>query len=133
MEEQQEKFEGYAIVEIMGHQKVAGFVTTVAFGSTVMFKVVQDECPAEERILNKDEWLGGRYIYQGSKVRASRKRAETYVGASSVYRMTPCSQVDAFRLQPVDFEVLEMAERKELPEPTGNMFSFEEDEDQNDD
>ena len=32
MPEEQAKFEGWAIVEVMGHQKYAGFVTTEAYG-----------------------------------------------------------------------------------------------------
>lgn len=34
-----EKFESWALVEIMGHIKVAGMATTMNFGNTVMLKV----------------------------------------------------------------------------------------------
>ena len=110
-----EKFEGYAIVEIMGHQRVAGYVTTVAFGSVVMFKVVQVEVPPEERILEKDEYLHGHLLGAGSKVRIGRQRAETLVGAGSVYRMTRCTEAEASSQQPLDVEVVERKERNLLP------------------
>ncbi len=42
-EQQLAMFEGYAIVEIMGHQKVSGYVTTQYFGGTAVFRVVQQE------------------------------------------------------------------------------------------
>ena len=115
--ENQSKFEGYAIVEIMGHQTVAGYVTTEAFGSVVMFRVVQSEVPAEEKTLDRDEYMHGYSLPAGSRVRASRHRAETYVGAASVYRMTPCTEAEASARQPVEFEVLYKAERKALATP----------------
>ena len=39
MEQTTEKFEAHAIVEIMGHTKLAGMCKTVPFGSTVMLRV----------------------------------------------------------------------------------------------
>jgi hypothetical protein len=48
IDQQQAKFEGYALVEIMGHQRVAGFVTTEYFGNVAVFHVVMPEVAAEE-------------------------------------------------------------------------------------
>lgn len=39
MENTTDKFESWAIVEIMGHVKLAGMATTQVFGSTVMLRV----------------------------------------------------------------------------------------------
>lgn len=36
---EQEKFESFAIVEIMGHIKVAGMARTIPFGNTTMLRV----------------------------------------------------------------------------------------------
>ena len=107
-------FEGWAIVEIMGHQKVSGYVTTQYFGGTAVFRVVQQEQPPQESVLDRDQWLDGALLYAGSKVRISRERAETFVAASSLYRMTPCTEEQANKSQPVKIEVLERAERKAL-------------------
>lgn len=116
MSEQQElaKFEGYAIVQQMGHKTVAGYVTTEYFGGVAMLHVVQQEQPPEEITIPEDQWINGRMIYAGSKVQISRPRAEQYVAASSLYAFTPCSAEEATRSQPKTVEVIEMAERKAL-------------------
>lgn len=118
MSEQQElaKYEGYAIVQQMGHKTVAGYVTTEYFGSVAMLRVVQQEQPPEDITLEMDTWVNGRIVYAGSKVRISRERAEQYVAASSLYAFTPCSAEEATRNQPKTVEVVEMAERKTLTE-----------------
>ena len=116
-EQQQElaKFEGFAIVQQMGHKTVAGYVTTVYFGSVAMLHVVQQERTPEELTIERDEWVDGHYIYAGSKVRISRKRAEQYVAASSLYAFTPCTESEANESQPKTVEIIERAERKALP------------------
>lgn len=108
------KYEGYAIVQQMGHKTVAGYVTTEYFGSVAMLRVVQQEQPPEDVTLQADTWINGRLIYAGSKVRISRQRAEQYVAASSLYAFTPCTAEEATRSQPKTVEVIEMAERKTL-------------------
>lgn len=115
-EQQQElaKFEGFAIVQQMGHKTVAGYVTTVYFGSVAMLRVVQQERPSEELTIERDEWVDGHYIYAGSRVRISRKRAEQYIAASSLYAFTPCSEEEANASQPKTVEIIERAERKEI-------------------
>ena len=115
MAEDQAKFEGYAIVEIMGHQTMAGYVTTHAFGNVVMFKVTQEAVEPEEQTLSENRYMGGRTYLAGTKLRARRDEASSYIGAASVYRMTPCSREDAFKRQPVIFEVLEEPPMPAIP------------------
>ena len=130
---QQAQFEGYALVEIMGHQRVAGYVTTLGFGSTVMFKVVQVEEPPIDQALEEDRYIDGRVIYKGSRIRISRERAETLIGAASVYRMTACTEEQARRAQPVKIEVLEMAQRAMVAAPAHSDEEEESQEDLDDD
>ena len=113
-EQQLATFEGYAIVEIMGHQRVSGYVTTQYFGATAVFRVVQQEQPPQEMTLDADQWIDGVRVYAGSKVRISRPRAETFVAASSLYRLTPCTEEQANCSQPAKVEVIERAERKAI-------------------
>lgn len=113
-EQQQAKFEGFAIVEIMGHQTAAGYVTTEYFGNVGVFRVVQQEQPAEELTLPRDGSFDGHYLYAGSKVRISRPRAECLIAVSSLYRLTPCTEDEANKSQPKTVEILERAERKVL-------------------
>ncbi len=109
MSETTSKFEGWALVEIMGHQRVAGYVTTEAFGSVVMFRVVMPEVPETEQTLERDQWVDGERAPAGSKVRIGRRRIETLIGAASVYRMTPCTEQEAMRAQPAKVELIEKA------------------------
>lgn len=87
--EQNAKFEGYAVVEIMGHQMAVGMVTTEAFGSVVMFRIVTPEVPETEMVTTADCRINYELIPAGSTISIKRDRAECYVGAASVYRMTP--------------------------------------------
>lgn len=41
-------FEGFAILELNGHNKEIGFVTTCNFGGPSLFRVDQPELPARE-------------------------------------------------------------------------------------
>lgn len=118
MEEQGQQFEGWAIVEIMGHQKVSGYVTTVAYGSVVMFKVLQTAVDPVEEVLTERGWFGGHgYLEAGSVIRRSRKQAETQVGANSIYRLTRCTEQQANESQPVDVEVVHKAGVKAIEAP----------------
>lgn len=113
-QQQQElaKFEGWAIVQQMGHKTVAGYVTTVYFGNVAMLRVVQQEGPEVELTTERDEWVDGHYLYAGSKVRVYRPRAEQYVAVSSLYAFTPCTEEEANKSQPKHVEILERADRK---------------------
>ena len=99
IDQQQAKFEGYALVEIMGHQRVAGFVTTEYFGNVAVFHVVMPEVAAEEIEIQARQWVDTEYLEAGSRVRVSRPKVEQFVGASSLYRLTPCTQADAITQQ----------------------------------
>lgn len=115
IDQQQAKFEGYGLVEIMGHQRVAGFVTTEYFGNVAVFHVVMPEVAAEEIEIPARQWIDTEYLEAGSRVRVSRPKVERFVAASSLYRLTPCTQADAITQQPRVVEVVFRAERpKEL-------------------
>lgn len=97
MEPKQASFEGWAVIEIMGHQKEIGYVTTEAFGAAVLFRVDTPELPDREYILERSEWsdAGGR-LPAGSTVARRAVPAKTaMVGPSSVFRMTPCTEAFA--------------------------------------
>lgn len=113
--QQQAQFEGWALVEIMGHQRVAGYVTTQAFGSTVMFRVEQQEVAPREEVVTENRYESGvGYLRPGDRIRISRERAETYIGAGSVYRMTRITEAEAMKCQSLKIEVLERAALPEL-------------------
>jgi hypothetical protein len=113
--EDQAKFEGWAVVEIMGHQKHAGYCQTQAFGSAVLLKVTAPEVPPFETVLTQREWINGEYAPSGSRVERSRPKAEVLVGMDSIYRITPCSEETALGSLPFKAVVTFRPEVLELP------------------
>ncbi|GEM_PF-2856323 len=57
MEAKAAAFEGWAVVEMFGHAKEIGFVTTEAYGSAVLFRVDTPELPEREFILESPEYV----------------------------------------------------------------------------
>jgi hypothetical protein len=97
MAENQADFSGWAIVEIFGHQRYAGFVTTAAFGQAVLFRV--DVPPLEERERVTKHYGyddDGKSIPAGSTVKETAVQGYTkYFGPGAIYGMTPCTQAVA--------------------------------------
>lgn len=96
--EQQSQFEGWAILEIFGHQKYAGFVKTEYYGTACMFRC--DVPPLEER---QQVTRGGCYVETdadsrswvppGSIVKKSATQGYSKLfGVGSIYSMTPCDE-----------------------------------------
>ncbi len=127
-ENQVAEFTGWALVEIMGHNKLAGYVETVAYGSVVMFKVSAPEMAPVEQTLEKSQYIGYQTVHAGSIVRVSREAFETQVGASSVYRMTRCTEAQALSQIPQKIEVITMAETPKRLVAAGSADEDDEDE-----
>ena len=96
--EQQSQFEGWAILEIFGHQKYAGFVKTEYYGTACMFRC--DVPPLEER---QQVTRGGCYVETdadsrswvppGSIVKKSATQGYSKLfGVGLIYSMTPCDE-----------------------------------------
>ncbi len=119
------KFEGWAIVELFGHQREVGFVTTQVFGAAVLFRIDTPELPEREYTLERPEQVKHEGIYRwagvGSKVKREGVPAKTkLVGPSAIYAMTPCTEQTARMaiersIQP-PLILLELAEAKMLPD-----------------
>jgi len=100
--EQQSKFEGWAIVEVMGHNAFQGFVTTESFGGTVLFRVDVPEIPQQTTEAGTRE-----------AVPAFTK----LIGAGSIYCITPCTEdtAKAARLSSVYRPLIPLDVVKALP------------------
>jgi hypothetical protein len=109
---EQSKYEGWAIVEVMGHRVMAGYVKTEYFGSVAMIHVTQPDVPAQERVLDRDQYI---------------------IGAGSIYQLTPCSEAAALKRQPETIEIIEKAERKQITGPTPHLSMLPDDDDPHDD
>ena len=105
MEAQQNSFEGWAVVELFGHQREVGFVTTQVFGSAVLFRIDTPELPEREYALERPAYasleLDGstarrKWCPEGSRVKRQAVPARTkLVGPSAIYAMTPCTEATA--------------------------------------
>lgn len=92
-EKAQTHFEDYAIVEVFGHQTYAGFVTTEAYGQTVLFRVDVPFLPARERLTRGYEYVNDRAVPEGSTVKEPEVPGYTKLfGAAAIYALTPCTE-----------------------------------------
>ncbi len=100
-EAQQASFEGWAIVEMMGHRREIGYVTTEHYGAASLFRVDSPEFPEREYELTRSEWLTtnagvSREAPAGSKVRRPGIPAKScLVGSGSIYALNPCTEETA--------------------------------------
>lgn len=89
----QTKFEGWAVVELMGHQKEIGFVTTEYFGQACLFRVDTPELPEREFVLTRPTSTTGGWSPAGSKVKRECMSAKTRLLApGSLYAVNPCTE-----------------------------------------
>ena len=92
-EEQQAQFNGWAKVEVMGHQSHIGFVRTEAYGGAVLFRIDTPELPEREYTLTEPEYVDGKWTPSGATVqRAAAPGVSVLVGAGSIYRIVPCTE-----------------------------------------
>ncbi len=138
-ENQQAKFDGWAIVDVLGHQRYVGYVTTEAYGQAVLFRIDVPALEARERVTKQPGYVGDGYCPAGTTVKEGAIEGYTkLIGSGSIYAITPCTQDAA--LKAVD----EMQRRPlmsvKLPPPAavgvlaaGNDFDYEmEDDDERD-
>jgi hypothetical protein len=93
MEQEQAKFEGWAIVEQMGHNKYAGFVTTQVFGAARLFRVDVPELPERQFELTLPTYSDGEYLSAGALVsKAATPAYSKLIGPSSIFAITPCTE-----------------------------------------
>ena len=97
MEHETSKFEGWAVVEMFGHSREVGYVTTEYFGAGALFRVEVPPLPEREVTLMRPEWIDGGLAGAGSKIVRSAVEGRTrFIGPGAVYAMNPCSKDAAF-------------------------------------
>lgn len=91
-------FEGWAILEIFGHQRYAGYVTTQAFGTASMFRLDVPALQARERTTKRPGYVDGTYAPAGSLVKEGPVQGYTKLfGVAAIYAMTPCTKEAALK------------------------------------
>jgi hypothetical protein len=129
-EAKQSAFEGWALVELMGHQKEIGYVTTEAYGQAVLFRVDTPELPEREFSLTQPEYTYlsdhvREWTPAGSKVKRPGTPARSrLIAPSALYAINPCTEEAARtaieRNQPRPLILIEAAAASNgnlLPEP----------------
>lgn len=129
--------EGFHVVEILGHQRVAGFVTTKYFGGVALFHVTLDATEWRELTLPDDRYVEHEYLCAGSVIRVRGKKIDQMVSAGSIYRISAATEEEVRIAQPQDIDIVSRSERKQLVgrlgEPEVHDFEGDDDEEEDDD
>jgi hypothetical protein len=97
--QQQSRFDGWAIVDVLGHQRYVGYVTTEAFGQAVLFRIDVPALDERERETKRPGYISGHgYCPAGTKVHEGAVAGYTkLVGSGSIYTITPCDKEAALK------------------------------------
>lgn len=83
----------WAIVDVLGHQRYVGYVTTEAYGQAVLFRVDVPALDERERITKRPGYAGDRYVPAGATVKEGAVAGYTkLIGSGSIYTLTPCTK-----------------------------------------
>ena len=137
-EQQQAQFDGWARVEVMGHQQHIGYVRTEAYGAAVLFRIDTPELPKREFTLRSPQYVGSQWCPAGAVVqRESVAGSSVLVGAGSIYRICPCTEEAAKaaidQSQRAELKLISLPEGKALPAPEDGEDDNESPEDTGDD
>lgn len=92
-EQEQAKFEGWAILEIFGHQRYAGYVTTQVFGTASMFRLDVPALEERDRVTKRAGYCGDTYYPAGATVKEGATLPYSKLfGVGAIYAMTPCTK-----------------------------------------
>jgi hypothetical protein len=141
-EQSQSSFNGWARVEVMGHQTHIGFVRTEAYGGAVLFRIDTPGLPEREYVLTEPQYVEVEpgltsWIKAGAKVkRLASEGVSVMVGAGSIYRIMPCDEAAALKaidatVRPT-LKLISLPEDMALPAPEPDRDEedfFEDDED----
>jgi hypothetical protein len=81
-------------VDVLGHQRYVGYVTTEAYGQAVLFRVDVPALDERERVTKRPGYeAGGRYLPAGTTVKEGAVAGYTkLIGSGSIYALTPCTK-----------------------------------------
>jgi hypothetical protein len=119
MTDQQSSFEGWAILEIFGHQRYAGFVKTEVFGTASMFRLDVPALEERTRVTKRAGSVDGQWAPAGTTVKESATPGYSKLfGVGAIYCLTPCTQEAALaaveEIQPRALMLVSLPEGKTL-------------------
>lgn len=133
---EQASFNDWAIVEMFGHQQIAGHVTTEYFGTACMFRVDVPALPEREIEVRRDQVIGDAFCRAGSKVkRPAEPGYSRLLGPGAIYALNPCTEetvrefIESNRKLPLIPLDLPGARAKALAAPVEDDDSDEDDDD----
>jgi len=95
---QSSNFEGWAVLEIFGHQRYAGHVSTQIFGTAVMFRIDVPALKERERLTKRPGYIEGTYAPAGTLIKEGEVQGYTKLfGVGAIYALTPCTQETAIK------------------------------------
>jgi len=117
--ETQNKFEGWAVVELFGHLREAGYVTTEYFGTGALFRIEVPPLPEREETLARPGWIENDFCDVGTKISRGAVEGRTrFVGPSAIYALNPCSKDAAFQalesMVQREIKIVELVKKKQL-------------------
>lgn len=124
-------FEGWCLVELFGHNREAGFVTTQYFGDKAMFQIDVPEIPVRQETLTSPKWDERRLMPAGTVIEREAIPGRTrLVNPGAVYALNPATE-EAVR------EAIARSERREIkvismPEVAANRTLIEPEPDDDD-
>lgn len=135
--EQTSKFEGWAVIEMFGHTREAGYVTTEYFGSGALFRVEVPPMPEREVTLVRPSWIDGELCGAGTKTKKSAIDGRTrFIGPGAVYALNPCSKDAAFAalesMTPRETKIVELVKAKQLATTLSGEEEYDEESDDED-
>lgn len=124
MSDEQSKFEGWAVIELSGHSREVGYVTTEHFGTGALFRIEVPALQEREVILERPQWVEGELAGVGSKIARSGVEGRTrFIGPGAVYAMNPCTQDAAMKaleaMSTREVKMIELVKPKSLVTITG--------------
>lgn len=89
----QSSFSGWALVELFGHQREAGYVTTQYFGDKAMFQIDVPEIDAREETLTAPRYIDGVFAPVGTVVsRGAIPGRSRLLGPGALYAINPATE-----------------------------------------
>jgi hypothetical protein len=118
MSDDQSKLDVWAVVELFGHQRIAGHITEVSIAGGAFLRV---DVPAQGGCKERDRY--------GFGPTAAIPEYTRYFGAGAIYAMTPCTEQVARRAAaefrstpPIPFDVPDIVQRPQLEGPDTFVF-----------
>lgn len=112
----QNQFQGWAVVELFGHQKIAGMCRMESFGMGAMLRVDVPSLDEREIVIDSPRYEGGVWCEVGTKIKRCAAAGYTRIlGIGAIYAINPCSEETAMRaveslLKP-EIKVVDLVER----------------------